>query len=118
MVVAHPVPSDVQPTVGSECNESPVKSGKKVCPQLVPPSPEKNWACRLFPMLFEAAIICWGSLMLIRMSDSLRGLSLASEIFKFCPTDGATAALNSGADDGCRSWWRSIHAYSVSKAIG
>src|SRR5438874_10489006 len=103
MVVAHAVPSDVHPTVGSECKESPVKSGRVVCPQLLPPSVEKNWACRPFPMLFEPAIICCGLLKLIWMSDSLRGVSLAPEMLTFCPTTGATAALNSGAGGGCKS---------------
>src|SRR3954451_23195345 len=44
MVVAQAVPSEVQPTVGSECKESPVSRGRVVCPQVAPPSPEKNWA--------------------------------------------------------------------------
>jgi hypothetical protein len=37
IVVDHAVPSDVQSTVGSEWNASPVTSGSVVWPQLVPP---------------------------------------------------------------------------------
>src|SRR3954452_3231518 len=100
MVVGRAVPSDVESTVGSECNESAVKSGKVVCPQLLPPSLEKNCACRLLPMLFEAAIICSVLPGLILISDSLRGVSLGPEILRFSPTDGATAALDCGSGDG------------------
>src|SRR4051794_15629465 len=103
MVVAQAVPSEVQSTVGSECSESPVRSGRAVWPQLAPPSAEKNWACRPFPMLFDAEMICFGLMKLIRMSDSLRGVSFTPEIFRFGPINGAAAALNSGAGEGCRS---------------
>ena len=103
MVVAHAVPSDVQSTVASECRESELSSGSVVCPQVTPPSSEKYCACLLFPMLLEAAMICFGSLGLILMSDSLCGLSWSPEIFRFAPANGAAAALNAGAGGGCKS---------------
>jgi hypothetical protein len=60
-------------------------------------------------MLFEAAMICWGLVKLIWMSDSLRGVSFAPEILTFGATVTALAALNSGAGGAFRSWLRSIH---------
>ncbi len=44
IVVDQAVPSEVHSTVGSEWKASPGWSGRLVCPQLVPPSVEKNMA--------------------------------------------------------------------------
>ena len=40
IVLDHAVPSEVHSTVGSEWNESPLASGRLVCPQVTPPSAE------------------------------------------------------------------------------
>src|SRR4051794_5265008 len=80
MVVAHAVPSLLQPTVGSVWNESPGCKESVVWPQLSPPSSEKNCACRPLPRLFEAAMIRLGLAGSIWISDSLRGEDTAPEI--------------------------------------
>src|SRR5262249_54221595 len=118
IVVAHAVPSEVQCTVGSECMESALSSGSVVWPHVAPPSREKKWACRLLPILLDAAMICLGWGGLIRMSGALRGVALSPEIFRLGPTAGAAAALGCGAGEGCRSWGSSIQECRFSKASG
>src|SRR6187401_139849 len=98
MVVDQAVPSDVQSTVGSDWKASPTWRLSVVCPQVVPPSVEKNCACTPAPlMLFEALMIFVGSHGLTRMSDSLRGLLWAPEMRCSRETDAVLPASSSAS---------------------
>src|ERR1700730_508411 len=111
MVVDQAVPSDVHSTVGSEWKESPVTSGSWVWLQEAPVLVEKKIACSpLPPMLLEAPMILLGEKGLMRIIDSLRGMTGLPEMFCSPVSEALFGDAPMPCEPGRRSWWVSIHS--------
>src|SRR5262245_58167324 len=120
IVVDQAVPSEVQSTVGSEWEASPVVKASVVCDQVAPPSVEN--ICTWWPlptMLFEAAITFEGVWKLIAIEDSLRGLVAEPDVLMFGPPVVSRVSDWSGsANAAWRSWWERIHSWTSFRTKG
>src|SRR4029078_6599161 len=114
------LPSEVQSTAGSEWKASGAVKGRKLCPQVAPPSEENITTRRPLPaMLFAALRICCGFKKLMRMSDSLRGL-VATPDMRRSPPDLAALVSPPVLPTGgvLRFWWVIIHSWISFKTSG